>query len=111
MSWEQRGANQYYYRKERNGSHVKSVYVGRGEVAHFIAEIQSSSATFEGAARRLRTPEIKRLDSADAVLDRAIGLIRLITEATFLTAGFHTHKRQWRKKRNGKRVGIVGTRQ
>jgi hypothetical protein len=38
MGWEQRGANQYYYRKERQGSRVKSTYVGRGEIAHFISD-------------------------------------------------------------------------
>ena len=43
MGWEQRGNNRYYYRKEREGSRVKSVYVGRGEIADMISQIQSPS--------------------------------------------------------------------
>jgi hypothetical protein len=47
MGWEQRGNNSYYYKKEREGSRVKSVYVGRGEVAHMISQFESSSADLE----------------------------------------------------------------
>jgi len=43
MGWERRGNNQYYYKKEREGSRVKSVYVGCGEIAHMVSEIQSGA--------------------------------------------------------------------
>jgi hypothetical protein len=100
MGWEQRGTNRYYYKKERDGSRVKSVYVGRGEIAHMVAQIQSSSSLIERCARHMRSPEQVKYDKAEAALDLATDLIQLITEATLLTAGFHTHKRQWRRKRN-----------
>ena len=51
MGWEQRGNNSYYYKKERDGSRVKSVYVGRGEIAHMIAQFQSRSAELEKLLR------------------------------------------------------------
>jgi hypothetical protein len=38
---EQRGANRYYYRKEREGARVKLTYIGRGDLAHTIANFQS----------------------------------------------------------------------
>src|SRR5689334_19707385 len=100
MGWEQRGTNQYYYRKERDGSRVKSTYVGRGEIAHMVAQIQSSSAVIEKCARHMRSPKQVKHDKAEAALDRATDLIQLFTEASLLTASFHTHKRQWRRKRN-----------
>ncbi len=37
MGWENRSGSRYYYRKERSGSYVRSVYVGRGEMAHLDA--------------------------------------------------------------------------
>lgn len=40
MGWEQRGTNKYYYRKEREGARVKSTYVGRGEIAQMVSQIQ-----------------------------------------------------------------------
>ena len=52
--WEQRGNNSYYYKKRRDGARVKSVYVGRGEVAHFISELQSSSPLLTSLTRSLK---------------------------------------------------------
>ncbi len=101
MGWEQRGNNQYYYRKEREGSRVKSVYVGRGEIAHMISEIQSSSPVLERLARATRSPEAIKSEKAEAVLAQSAELIQLLTQAALLAAGFHTHHRQWRRRRNG----------
>ena len=100
MGWEQRGNNRYYYKKEREGSRVKSVYVGRGEIAHMIADLQSSSPLLERIARTIKSPDVLKSEKADDTLKQASDLIQLITQATLLTAGFHTHKRQWRKKRD-----------
>jgi len=102
MGWEQRGNNSYYYKKEREGSKVKSVYVGRGEIAHMVAEIQSRSPLLEKMARTFRSPDQIKLEESEAALERVTNLIQLITQAALLTAGFHTHKRQWRRKRNAR---------
>lgn len=101
MGWEQRGADRYYYRKEREGSRVKSIYVGRGEMAHMISQFESSSAELEKLMRAKKSMEANESENADAALDRAIDLVRLFTEVSLLEAGFHTHRRQWRRKRNG----------
>jgi hypothetical protein len=99
MGWEQRGNNQYYYKKEREGSRVKSVYVGRGETAHLIAKFESSSAEVERLLRVQKSIKAGESQSIEAALDRAVELVQLFTEASLLTAGFHTHHRQWRRKR------------
>lgn len=39
MAWETRGTHTYYYKKERIGKNVKSVYVGCDEGAHNIAHV------------------------------------------------------------------------
>ena len=100
MGWEQRGNNSYYYKKERDGSRVKSIYVGRGEIARMVAQLQSSSPLIERFARSMKSPDEIKFEKAEAALDQASDLIELITEASLLAAGFHTHKRQWRRKRN-----------
>lgn len=100
MGWEQRGTNRYYYKKEREGSKVKSVYVGRGEIAHMVSQLQSSSAELEKLMRAKRSIEANELKHVEATLDRAIELTQLFTQAALLVAGFHTHHRQWRRKRN-----------
>ena len=102
MGWEQRGNNSYYYKKEREGASVKSVYVGRGEIAQMVAQIQSSSALIERFARKMKSPEAIEQEKAEAALDQLTNRIHVITQAVLLTAGFHTHKRQWRKIRHGR---------
>ena len=99
MGWEQRGNNQYYYRKEREGSRVKSTYVGRGELASMISEFESSSKVVERLARG-KHDAIAHFTHQDSELEKVCGLIDLIRDAALLSAGFHTHKRQWRKKRD-----------
>ena len=103
MGWEQRGNNSYYYKKEREGSKVKSVYVGRGEMARMISQLQSKSPLLEKLARTIKSPDELKLKKAEAALDQATDLIQLTTQAALLTAGFHTHKRQWRRMRNASR--------
>ncbi|HET8670082.1 MAG TPA: hypothetical protein VFM05_05480 [Candidatus Saccharimonadales bacterium] len=100
MGWEQRGNNSYYYKKERDGSRVKSVYVGRGEIAHMVAQLQSSSPLLERFARTMKSPEVIKAEKAEAAVEQASDLIQLITQGSLLAAGFHTHKRQWRRKRD-----------
>ena len=100
MGWERRGNHEYYYRKERDGSRVKSMYLGRGEMAHMIAGFESNSAELERLLRANKSIEDQELGRIEAgAIDRAIELVQLFTEATLLTAGFHTHRRQWRRKR------------
>jgi hypothetical protein len=78
---------------------VKSVYVGRGEIAHMISELQASSPLLERLAQTMKSPEVMKMEKAEAALDKATELIKLTTQAALLAAGFHTHRRQWRKKR------------
>lgn len=99
MGWEQRGAYSYYYRKERQGSRVRSTYVGRGEMAHMISKFEASSAEVEKLMRAKRSIEADELDAVEATLDRAIELTQLFIQASLLASGFHTHHRQWRRKR------------
>ena len=99
MGWEQRGAHQYYYQKVRNGTRVRSVYVGRGEIAQIVSDLQSISGVFERALSIAYPSEGERLREQDAKLDQACQLIESMTHAALLAAGFHMHRRQWRKKR------------
>ena len=72
MGWEHRANNRYYYKKEREGSKVKSVYVGRGEIAHMVAQIQSTMPLLERLARSLRSPEQIKLEKAEAALKQRV---------------------------------------
>ncbi len=74
MGWERRGAHSYYYRKEREGPKVKSVYLGRGEIAHMISQIQSSSPLLERLARTIKSPDVLKEEKAEAALEQATAI-------------------------------------
>lgn len=99
MGWEQRGTNRYYYRKEREGSRVKSVYVGNSEIANLISSFESRSTELEKLLRARKSIEVQEFERIETAIDRAVELGQLFTQAMLLTAGFHTHRRQWRRKR------------
>jgi hypothetical protein len=106
MGWELRGNHSYYYRKEREGSRVKSVYVGRGEIAQMVSQIQSSSAVLERLLPLTRSSRIDGMEKSEAAIKQATHLIDLVTHSALIAAGFHSHKRQWRKKRDGRRKAV-----
>jgi hypothetical protein len=105
MALEWRGNNLYYYEKERDGDRVRSVYSGKGEIAYLIHSLNLSrkrEKEYEKQARdKLRQKEVV----IDAELDSLFEITKVFTDALFLANGYHQHKRQWRKKRNGKAKG------
>jgi hypothetical protein len=101
MGWEQRGNSNYSYKKERDGARVRSVYVGNGEIAQMISTIQSTSPLLERLARSVKSSETVGQEKVEELIDQLSDRICLVTQATLLLTGFHTHKRQWRKLRHG----------
>jgi len=100
MGWETRGGRSYYYRKERSGGRVRSVYVGGGQIAVFRAMLDKESRDEEDG-RRAEARAARALDEAiDQTLEGLGGMIKTLQTAALLAEGFHTHKRQWRRTRD-----------
>ena len=103
MAYESRNGRSYYYKKERHGTKVVSVYIGNGERAELWADItalgieERQLKAAERAAERASFAELARTPPA---------LVELLAEAKRQTAealeaaGYHQHKRgEWRKRR------------
>ena len=104
MALETRKGRLYYYRKEREGSRVRSVYVGSGNIARGCALLDSLGHAEAEEKREARRREREADEIAEAEI-AAVGVIcETLTTAALLAAGFHTHKREWRRKRDGRRV-------
>src|SRR5262245_23772354 len=101
MGWEQRGSNRYYYRKERQGERIRSIYVGRGGIAEMIASLQTHSPALERLAHAIKSPEQLKFEQCEAALNGATSLLTMVVRGALLAGGFHTHNRQWRRIRNG----------
>ena len=101
MGWEKRGNKKYYYRKKRVGKKVVSEYVGSGPAAEKIAfedEMERQKQKEERNAWLHYQTEFRNLDN---MLDSLYTITLAIIHAHLLLAGYHNHKGQWRKKRNG----------
>jgi hypothetical protein len=99
MGWEDRNGRSYYYRKERDGSRVKSVYVGRGETAGLIAQFEALQSDEREENLALARLERERVEEQDAELDALGEIIRELAAATLIAHGYHQHKREWRRRR------------
>lgn len=102
MAWETRGNNSYFYQKERIGGKVKSVYVGSGEVTVLIDQCEKLRRHEKNIERADKKHRKDLSDKIDEQLNELSELNKCLVDALFLANGFHQHKRQWRKKRNGK---------
>ena len=101
MAWEERSGRRYYYRKERVGGRVRSVYVGGGETAGLLAQLDAMDRERREEVRALARMERERWQEEEAELDALAGMMDTVAAGLLLTAGCHTHKRQWRLKRRG----------
>ena len=101
MAWEDRNGNPYYYRKRREGKRVVSEYVGPGLIGQMAAELDAEDRLERGCARANLVKQRTETKAIDQQVRDVESQIRTLTRAFLLAAGYHPHKRQWRKKRNG----------
>ncbi len=102
MGWEKRANHIYYYRKERDGSRVRSIYLGRGENALLASRLTTLHREECKEMRNARLAEREVSRRTDDELDKLQAACDALMAATLLMAGFHTHKRQWRKMWDGR---------
>lgn len=97
MTWCRQG--RYYYRSRREGKRVVAEYVGCGDVGAQLAEIEKAKQRQNADARQALREEAEQARQVDA----ALGDIHLAAEAAasaaLLDAGYHRHKRTWRRRR------------
>jgi len=101
MGWEKRGHRLYYYRKRREGKRVISEYVGHGELAEAIATLDALDRHEQEAERAALWDEREAQRDVDQAIDTAGELVRALTHTVLLASGYHKHKGQWRKRRDG----------
>lgn len=106
MGLERRGNSHYFYEKERNGGKVRSVYAGKGELALILNQMRLLKKEEDAYQKQRKSRETLRQRQTETELENIVesfaDISRILTDAFFLTNGFHQHKRQWRRKRNGK---------
>lgn len=109
MALEKRGNNYYRYKKRRVGSRVVSEYCGGGQMAHLMHLLDQAdrdeAVKDKEYIRRTMEAEKQAQAEVDIELKNFTQEAEALKDALFLINGYHTHERQWRKKRNGSETG------
>lgn len=96
-----RNGNLYYYKKRRVGDRVVSEYVGGG----LVVDLQQKRAEIDKEIREARVAQLRATRMSLAELDKALDgfcdTVDTLTSAVLISMGFHQHKGQWRRRRNG----------
>jgi len=101
MAYQRRG---YWYRSRREGGRVVTEYLGTSETASLIAILDSGRQAEREATRRDAQRERESYQRVNVLIAEHRRMVASLTAAALAEAGYHLHKRQWRKKRNGKRA-------
>lgn len=105
MAWEQRKntSQRYYYRSRRlpNGRVVKT-YHGTGHCGARAAEVDRRKRAEQELQHHRHRALLEHIQHVAAPLDKLCEACDLITEAVLLSAGYHNHRGEWRKKRHGR---------
>jgi hypothetical protein len=99
MGWEQRNGRQYYYRKVRRGRKVTSEYIGAGELAELISELDIFELGNRELTRREWREEKARFHAEESQINQVDRVVRFFFLAHLLASGYYLHKGEWRKAR------------
>jgi hypothetical protein len=96
MGWDK---GRYYTRSKKVNGRVVREYVGTGRVAELVAQMDATERADREAERASRRAEKADLATLDAEIKALAEITDLAARAALLAAGYHQHKREWRKKR------------
>ena len=100
MAWERRrNGRLYYYRARSVNGRVVKEYIGRGPVAEKAAAedaVQRAEREAKVEAERRRREEFK---AARASLVDLCDQCDVLMKGALIHAGYHQHKREWRRRR------------
>ena len=100
MGWEtRRGRGRYYTRSRKVNGRVVREYVGTGPVALLAARLDALARLQREHDRTAARAERARAEALDDEIKAIIDPTDLAARAALLAAGFHQHKRQWRRRR------------
>ena len=94
-----RDGRPYSYRSVRRNGRVTSEYRGSGQIALLIERMDALERDSRESERSDREAGHAQLDAAEQVLTNYYEHVETLARAALYAAGFHLHKRQWRKRR------------
>jgi len=96
MGWEH---GKYYTRSKRSGGRVTREYVGKGRLAELCARTDELHREERRHEREIRKRKREQDEAQEVDVMTLCKQTDLLAHAALLLAGYHLHKRQWRKRR------------
>lgn len=101
MGWKIINNREYYYQNIKTGGRVRSIYVGRGDLARFLARKDREARQGRRAAAEAARAAREAVEAEDRALDDWFFRVEGLADAALVAAGYRKHHRsQWRKKRH-----------
>lgn len=101
MAWETRnGKGRYYTRSRKEGGRVVRVYIGGGATGEAAAAADRRQREHLASERLAHAEKAARFNAADDALAAFCTSVDAQLRAALLEAGYHQHKREWRRKRD-----------
>lgn len=91
--------NGYWYVSRRDGLKVRTEYLGRGSLVETLAGVHHLEQILDKQQHDVRRVVRHEVDKICNLALERHKVIQGLEKALRLANGFHTHKRQWRKKR------------
>ncbi|MBV8383005.1 MAG: hypothetical protein JOZ63_10375 [Planctomycetaceae bacterium] len=101
MGWKRINGREYYYKSEWVGGRVRSAYFGTGELASLVASLDAEAREGREAGRRELRAEREQADAEEREISAWFDGIQAVADGAMRSAGFHKHKGQWRRRRDG----------
>ena len=99
MAWESRGNRDYYYRKEWINGKCVSSYVGAGELAGLLAQLDRITQAENEIKAETQRKSRENIAEIDNDLDEIERKTKKIVESFLIERGFYkTSSREWRLK-------------
>ena len=105
MGWKTINGHRYYYKSERDGGRVRTVYFGGGESGSLMALLQAEDRAEREDKRKERQTDREESEAEERAVAEWFDDVQAVADAAMVAAGFHTHKGQWRRNRRWPRRG------
>jgi hypothetical protein len=99
MGWKTINGRRYFYKSERAGGRVRSVYFGAGESGSLMARMIEFERLESVAEREREREDREEFGAEDRAISDWFDDVQAVADAAMVAAGFHKHKGQWRRRR------------
>jgi hypothetical protein len=99
MGWKTINGRRYYYKSERVGGKVRSRYLGAGEFASIMAQIDASERLEQAAERGAEREQTEEASEEERAITQWFDDVQAAADAAMTEVGFHKHRGQWRRRR------------